>query len=100
MDACDKQPSDHKKHMQDFLEKLQNSKTSPVITDSKFLKIVEILQGSEAEMDFHFKAWVKRKCFQLVSLPGLGVEKTLVVPNPKKVTFDMLFKNLKICIVL
>ena len=37
MDTCSKPPSDHKKHMKDFLKKLENSKTSPVITDSQLL---------------------------------------------------------------
>ena len=67
------------------MKKLEDSQTSPVISAEKYDDIVAHLRAPNDKVDPHFKAWVKKRNFQLMSLPGLGIDHSLVVPNTKQV---------------
>ena len=45
------------------------------------ISIVFIQFTNQKWVDHHFKAWVKAKKFELMNIPGLGVQDALVVPN-------------------
>ena len=75
----------HKKLMDEFLQKLTKSKTSPVLSDEKYNIVIKTLQYPELCTDYNLKHWVeKRKRFQLMDLPGLGICDALVVPAKEK----------------
>ena len=63
------------------MKQLTSSRTSPILSDDKFARVLDVLQNPKACKDRHFKHWVlKIKKFQLKDLPGLGVKDALVVP--------------------
>ena len=76
----------HKKLMDEFLQKLTKSKTSPVLSDEKYNTVIKTIQHPELCTDYNLKQWVeKRKRFQLMDLPGLGICDALVVPAKGKI---------------
>ena len=67
--------------MEKCLKQLTSSRTSPILSDDKFARVLDVLQNPKACKDRYFKHWVlKGKKFQLMDLPGLGVKDALVVP--------------------
>ena len=70
------------------MDKLQKSQTSPVLGQHKYDEVVTYLQSPEDKTDPHLKHWVKKRNFQLMNLPGLGIDNTLVIPNKKKANGD------------
>ena len=66
------------------MKQLTSSRTSPILSDDKFARVLDVLQNPKACKDRYFKHWVlKSKKFQLMDLmdlPGLGVKDALVVP--------------------
>ena len=67
--------------MEKCLKQLTSSRTSPILSDDKFARVLDVLQNPKACKDRYFKHWVlKSKKFQLMDLPGLGVKDALVVP--------------------
>ena len=70
--------------MLEFLETLDKSKTSLVISDNKYDQILKHLSEVSGKGNLHFKAWAKKCAFWMVSLSGLGIERALVVPNTKR----------------
>ena len=95
MDACKNKVmvNNHRDKLENYMRKLERSKTSPVITAEKYNEIVEHFKAPNNKVDPHFKAWVKNRNFQLMSLPGLGIESSLVVPNKKQVCVKNLINN-------
>ena len=75
----------HTEHMNDFIHKLADSKSSPVITQEKYDSVVNYLKNPDIKVHPKFKFWVKAKQFQLMSLPALGLQDSLVVPKSDKV---------------
>ena len=69
------------------MDNLQKSQALPVLSQHKYDEVVTYLQSSEDKTDPHLKHWVKKRHFQLLNLPGLGIDNALVVPN-KKVNCD------------
>ena len=70
------------------MDNLQKLHSSPVLTQHKHDEVVTYLQSPEAKTDPHLKHWAKKRQFQLMNLPGLGIDNTLVVPNKKQVNGD------------
>ena len=71
----------HKKLLEKHLKQLTSSRTSPILSDDKFAKVLDVLQNPTNCKDRNFKYWVlKNKKFQIMDLPGLGVKDVLVVP--------------------
>ena len=67
--------------MEKCLKQLTSSRTSPILSDDKFARVLDVLQNPKACKDRYFKHWVlKSKKFQLMDLPELGVKDALVVP--------------------
>ena len=95
MDACNNKMmvNNHRDKLENYIRKLESSKTSPVITAKKYNEIVAHLKAPNDKVDPHFKSWVKNRNFQLMSLPGLGIESSLFVPNKKQVCVKNLINN-------
>ena len=71
----------HKKLMEKCLKQLTSSRTSPILSEEKYARVMEVLQNLTVCKDRNFKHWVlKMKQFQIMDLPGLGVKDALVVP--------------------
>ena len=67
--------------MEKCLKQLTSSRTSPILSEDKYARVLEVLQTPNACKDRNFKHWVlKIKKFQIMDLPGLGVKDALVVP--------------------
>ena len=95
MDACSNKMmmNNHRDKLENYMKKLESSKTSPVITAEKYNEIVAHLKAPNDKVEPHFKAWVKIRNFQLMSLSGLGIESSLVVPTKKQVCIKNLINN-------
>lgn len=83
--------NEHRDHMRNFVDKLAQSQTSPVITAEKYKRILNQMKNPETKIDSHFKSWVKKREFQLMNMPGLGVQDCVVVPNKKQVNIHILY---------
>ena len=71
----------HKKLMEKCLKQLTSSRTSPILSEEKYTRVMEVLQNPTACKDRNFKHWVlKMEQFQIMNLPGLGVKNALVIP--------------------
>ena len=71
----------HKKLMEKCLKQLTSSRTSPILSEDKYARVLDVIQNPKACKDRNFKHWVlKIKKFQIMDLPGLGVKDALVVP--------------------
>ena len=62
--------------MHDIAQKQGTCPKSPTISEDKYDQIVHHLQHPDEKVDAHFKAWVKGRKFQLMDLPGLGLQQT------------------------
>ena len=70
-----------KKLMEKCLKQLTSSRTSPILSEEKYARVMEVLQNPTACKDRNFKHWMlKMKQFQIMDLPGVGVKDALVVP--------------------
>ena len=76
--------NNHRKKLDDFLKRVLDSQKSLVVTAEKYEDVIRHLRAPNEKVDPHFKAWVKKRQFQLMSFPGLGIEQSLVVPNKKQ----------------
>ena len=74
----------HKKLMEKCLKQVTSSRTSSILSEEKYARVIDVLQNPTACKDRNFKHWVlKMKQFQIMDLPGLGVKDALVVPTKK-----------------
>ena len=70
----------------------QAASTSHVMSEEKFDAVVHhLMKHPDEKSDPHLKHWVKTKQYQLMDLPGLGLNKVLVIPNKSKVKVFFLF---------
>ena len=71
----------HREMMDKVLQSILKSKTSPVLKDEKFEAVVTFLKQTSSCKDKDFRHWVKSKQFQMMDLPGLGIQDAVVVPG-------------------
>ena len=87
MDLPNKDPKDDLifwESMEQLASETALSSKSPLMTEEKFQAIRQHLLHPSDKVDTHFKHWVKKRQFQLMDLPGLGLNQVLVLPNDQK----------------
>ena len=60
----------------------QAASTSHVLSEGKFDAVVNHLKHPDEKVDSHLRHWIKK--YQLMDLPGLGLNQVLVIPNNSK----------------
>ncbi|CAN9508806.1 unnamed protein product [Ophioblennius macclurei] len=73
-----------RQHLQVLADEFGASPRSSLISEEKYNAIIQHLQHPHEKVDPHFKHWVKKRKFQLMDLPGLGLGQVLVLPNDNK----------------
>ncbi|XP_029953862.1 zinc finger protein 837-like isoform X2 [Salarias fasciatus] len=73
-----------RQRLQDLADEFGASPRSSLISEEKYNSIIQHLQHPHDKVDPHFKHWVKKRRFQLMDLPGLGLGQVLVLPNDNK----------------
>ncbi|XP_029974800.1 uncharacterized protein LOC115408288 isoform X2 [Salarias fasciatus] len=72
------------RHLQDLADKLGASPRSSLMSEEKYNSIIQHLRRPQEKIDPQFKHWVKKRKFQIMDLPGLGLSQVLVLPNDNK----------------
>ncbi|XP_076037988.1 uncharacterized protein LOC143023355 [Oratosquilla oratoria] len=85
-----------KKVMQRLAERQAASTKSPTISEEKYDAIRCHLLDPSEKVDPHFRHWVKRRKFQIVNIPGLGLHQVLVIPNEQRKQLDGCAKFLRV----
>ncbi len=62
----------------------QAASISHVLSEGKFDAVVKHLKHPDEKVDSHLRHWIKTKKYQLMDLPGLGLNQVLVIPNNSK----------------
>ena len=74
---------EHRAQVNKLIGELAVHPKSPVISKEKYDQIVNHLKQPTVKVDSHFKAWVKKRQYQLLDVPGLGLQDALQLPNSK-----------------
>ena len=69
-----------KEKIQQIIDAQAVAERSVVLAEDKYEAIRCHLRNLEVKVDPHFKFWVKNKKFQVMDLPGLGLNNVIVVP--------------------
>ena len=70
-----------RQRMKEIADNQAASPKSPAISQARYNAIRDHLLDSSKKVDPHFKHWVKTRKFEIVDLPGLGLQQVLVIPN-------------------
>ena len=101
MSSSNESTEKHRKHMNSYLSSLDEGKngkrTSKTLSEQKYNQCVQYLQNPSLITDPQFKHWIeKKKEFELISYPDMGLKDVLVVPKSavktkkKKGTLELL----------
>lgn len=80
--------SNFRKRMLEMANSQAASKKSLVLSKQKYEVIRNHILDKNINVDAHFKHWVKIRKFDIVDLPALGLQQTLVLPNFQKNKLD------------
>jgi len=79
----------HRVHMEEYALKAGDTARSLVISDHKHAAILQHLQDPTAKIDAKLKHYIKKKGFQVMDLPALGITQALVVPKSKELQVNI-----------